>query len=75
MLASALPEESPVFDESLNSNHIANNAQKDKAAEADVKAAWETEADAVDHSILILPGVKDMIECMPDGRYKAIEQS
>ncbi|KAH8112702.1 HAD-like protein [Phellopilus nigrolimitatus] len=69
MLASALPEDSSVFDESLDSNHIANDAQKDKAAEADIEAAWETEADAVDRSIRILPGVKDMIECIPDGRY------
>ncbi|KAH8112543.1 HAD-like protein, partial [Phellopilus nigrolimitatus] len=68
MLASALPEVSPVFDESPKSNLTANDVQK-KATEDDVEAAWETEADAVDRSIHILPGVKDMIECIPDGRY------
>ncbi|KAH8106675.1 HAD-like protein [Phellopilus nigrolimitatus] len=61
MLASAIPEDSvlPVFDESIDK----------KRAYADIEAAWETEADAVDRSIRILPGVKDMIECIPDGRY------
>ncbi|KAH8103221.1 HAD-like protein [Phellopilus nigrolimitatus] len=61
MLASAIPEDSvhPVFDESTD----------EKRADADIEAAWETEAEAVDRSICILPGVKDMIECIPDGRY------
>ncbi|KAH8112536.1 HAD-like protein [Phellopilus nigrolimitatus] len=61
MLASAISEDSvlPVFDESTD----------EKRADADIEAAWETEADAVDRSIHILPGVKDMIECIPDGRY------
>ncbi|KAH8112574.1 HAD-like protein [Phellopilus nigrolimitatus] len=68
MLASALPEDTSVFDESPESNFTAHNAQK-KAAEADIEATWETEAEAVDRSICILPGVKDMIECIPDGRY------
>ncbi|KAH8112537.1 HAD-like protein [Phellopilus nigrolimitatus] len=68
MLVSALPEDSPVFDESPESNYTANDAQK-KATEDDVDAARETEAEAVDRSIRILPGVKDMIECIPDGRY------
>ncbi|KAH8112535.1 HAD-like protein [Phellopilus nigrolimitatus] len=61
MLASAISEDSvlPVFDESTD----------EKRADADIEAAWETEADAIDRSIRILPGVKDMIECIPDGRY------
>ncbi|KAH8106668.1 HAD-like protein [Phellopilus nigrolimitatus] len=66
MLASALSEDSalPVFDESTDDKHA--NA---KAMEADIEAAWETESEAVDRSIRILPGVKDMIACIPDGRY------
>ncbi|KAH8106667.1 HAD-like protein [Phellopilus nigrolimitatus] len=70
ILASALPEESsaPVFDESPDTDYIADDVQK-KPAEADIEAAWEMEADAVDRSIRILPGVKDMIACIPDGRY------
>ncbi|KAH8112573.1 HAD-like protein [Phellopilus nigrolimitatus] len=61
MLASAIPEDSvhPVFDESTD----------EKRADADIEAAWETEADSADRSIRILPGVKDMIECIPNGRY------
>ncbi|KAH8112710.1 HAD-like protein [Phellopilus nigrolimitatus] len=69
MLVSALPEDSSVFDESPKYNYTANDAQKEREAEADVDAARETEAEAVDRSIRILPGVKDMIECIPDGRY------
>ncbi|KAH8112548.1 HAD-like protein [Phellopilus nigrolimitatus] len=71
MLASALPEEldAPVFDESPDSNYGANDAQKENAAETDIEAAWETETDAVDRSIRILPGVRDMIDRIPDGRY------
>ncbi|KAH8112541.1 HAD-like protein [Phellopilus nigrolimitatus] len=71
MLASALPEASnaPVFDEPPESNYTAHDTQKEKPVEADIEAAWETEADVVDRSIRILPGVKDMIECIPDGRY------
>ncbi|KAH8106689.1 HAD-like protein [Phellopilus nigrolimitatus] len=69
MLASALPEVSPVFDESPESNYTTSNAQKEKAAAADVEAAREAEADAIDRSIRILPGVKDMIACIPEGRY------
>ncbi|KAH8112726.1 HAD-like protein [Phellopilus nigrolimitatus] len=64
MLASALPEDSPVFDESSDDKH-----GDEKQVDADIEAAWETEADSVDRSIRILPGVKDMIECIPDGRY------
>ncbi|KAH8103683.1 HAD-like protein [Phellopilus nigrolimitatus] len=41
----------------------------EKKTENDIDAAWETEADGVDRSIHILPGVKDMIECIPAGRY------
>ncbi|KAH8112528.1 HAD-like protein [Phellopilus nigrolimitatus] len=66
ILASAISEDSvlPVFDESTDDKHV-----DEKQADADIDAAWETEADAVDRSIRILPGVKDMIECIPDGRY------
>ncbi|KAH8106693.1 HAD-like protein [Phellopilus nigrolimitatus] len=64
MLASALPEGSPVPDESAEDKHA-----DEKRTDTDIEAAWETEEDAVDRSIHILPGVKDMIDCIPDGRY------
>ncbi|KAH8112539.1 HAD-like protein [Phellopilus nigrolimitatus] len=64
MLASARPEGSPVFDESAEDKHV-----DEKRTDTDIEAAWETEADVVDCSIRILPGVKDMIECIPNGRY------
>ncbi|KAH8116114.1 HAD-like protein [Phellopilus nigrolimitatus] len=69
-LSSTLPKDSdvPVFDESPEEKHTANESYE-KRAEADVEAAWETEAEIVDRSIRILPGVKDMIACIPDGRY------
>ena len=40
-----------------------------KKADADMVNAWAVEAEAVDRSIRILPGVKRMIESIPDGRY------
>ncbi|KAH8106684.1 HAD-like protein [Phellopilus nigrolimitatus] len=64
MLTSALPEGSPVFDESAEDKHA-----DEKRTDTDIEAAWETEAEVVDRSIRILPGVKDMIECIPNGRY------
>ncbi|KAH8103220.1 HAD-like protein [Phellopilus nigrolimitatus] len=66
MLTSAIPEDSvlPVFDESTEDRHV-----DEKQADTDIEAAWETEADSVDRSIRILPGVKNMIECIPEGRY------
>ena len=40
-----------------------------KEVARDVKAAWEIEADSVDRSIQILPGVREMIDSIPEGRY------
>lgn len=40
-----------------------------RMVEEDVKAAWSVEADGVDRSIRILPGVKKMLESIPEGRY------
>ena len=37
--------------------------------EVDASEAWKIEAAAVNRSIKILPGVKRMIESIPDGRY------
>ncbi|KAH8112544.1 HAD-like protein [Phellopilus nigrolimitatus] len=71
-LVSARPEASdePVFDKFADSDHTENDARM-KAVEAQIEAAFEAacEADAVDRSIRILPGVKDMIACIPEGRY------
>lgn len=35
----------------------------------DVEAAWELESDGIDRGVRILPGVKDMISSLPEGRY------
>lgn len=40
-----------------------------EAIEEDIEAAWEIEADGVDRSVRILPGVRNMIDSLPDGRY------
>lgn len=37
--------------------------------EDDTIAAWQLEAASVDRSVRILPGVKDMMSSIPDGRY------
>lgn len=37
--------------------------------EQDIEAAWELEADGVDRSVRILPGVRNMIDSIPDGHY------
>lgn len=43
----------------------------DKVAELreDVETAWAIESDGVDRSIRILPGVKKMLDSIPEGRY------
>ena len=41
----------------------------------DVEAAWEIEADGVDRSIQILPGVREMIDSIPEGRYAVATSS
>ena len=35
----------------------------------DVFAAWQIEAAAVDRSVRILPGVKGLMDSIPEGRY------
>ncbi|KAI5118111.1 hypothetical protein M0805_003465 [Coniferiporia weirii] len=47
---------------------VLDDKEKDRL-EDDVEAAWELEADGVDRSIRILPGVKEMIESIPEGLY------
>lgn len=45
------------------------NSKDNKELVHDIEAAWEIESDGVDRSIRILPGVKNMIESIPAGRY------
>ena len=45
------------------------NSKDNKELVHDIEAAWEIESDGVDRSIRILPGVKNMIESIPVGRY------
>ena len=60
---SALPEgrETDVFEE--------ERSREKEQLENDIEAAWEIEADGVDRSVKILPGVHDMIASIPKGRY------
>lgn len=37
--------------------------------ERDLDAMWDAEEDLVDRSVQILPGVRRMIESIPEGRY------
>lgn len=37
--------------------------------EADLQELWETEEDLIDRSVRILPGVRRMIDSIPDGRH------
>ncbi|PAV16749.1 HAD [Pyrrhoderma noxium] len=46
-----------------------SNSKDNKELVYDIEAAWEIESDGVDRSIRILPGVKNMIESIPAGRY------
>ena len=43
--------------------------EQKETIEEDIEAAWEIEADGVDRSVRILPGVRNMIDSIPDGRY------
>ena len=45
------------------------SASKPKHLEEHEFKAWQIEAASVDRSVQILPGVKRMIESIPEGRY------
>lgn len=60
-------EDTSVFEDEQRQALAKESAQKNTIH--DVEAAWEIEADGVDRSIHILPGVREMIDCLPDGRY------
>lgn len=64
---SAVPEgrETDVFEDERPSSE----KEKEKELENDIEAAWEIEADGVDRSVKILPGVHKMIASIPEGRY------
>lgn len=48
---------------------VFDDERREKETEADIEAAWEIEADGVDRSVKILPGVHNMIASIPEGRY------
>ena len=47
---------------------IVNSLDMDRV-KADAKEAWRIESDGIDRSIRILPGVRRMLESIPEGRY------
>lgn len=68
-MSSVLEEEPREFDDAImEENHremLADEIQLKK----DQLKAWQIEASAVDRSVRILPGVKRMIESIPEGYY------
>ena len=41
----------------------------DEGEKKDLLEAWQMEAAAVDRSVRILPGVKKLMDSIPEGRY------
>jgi hypothetical protein len=41
----------------------------DSKTQEDVLEAWQVEAAGVDRAVRILPGVRKMLDSIPDGRY------
>ncbi|THG98747.1 hypothetical protein EW145_g7371, partial [Phellinidium pouzarii] len=68
MLAMSTLPEGNVAEDDITAEEAMYEDKKDKL-ENDIEAAWEIEAEGVDRSIRILPGVKNMIESIPAGRY------
>lgn len=67
-LHSEIPEE--VFEDDEDVIRIGSNEEFDgKQVKRDVLEAWQTEAASVDRSVRILPGVRRMIDSLPEGRY------
>lgn len=59
-------DESPLDDE----NTLASvKEEAEKTLEKDIRSAWQIEAASVDRSVRILPGVREMIDSIPEGRY------
>lgn len=67
---SALPEsESAVFEDQVMGKIHESALGDELELKKHELTAWQIEATAVDRSVQILPGVKTMIESIPDGRY------
>ncbi|THH30038.1 hypothetical protein EUX98_g4145 [Antrodiella citrinella] len=67
----SLPErEVAVFEDPImEERHQEMLADEEMKLRKDQLSAWQLEATAVDRSVQILPGVKNMISSIPDGRY------
>lgn len=57
---------------SFGSSRGSYRGNQKQAIKEDIEAAGEIEADCVDRSIRILPGVRNMIDSLPDGRYAVV---
>jgi HAD superfamily hydrolase (TIGR01509 family) len=67
---SAVPEvDSAVFEDPIMEQVHESILGDDLQVKKHELAAWQVEASAVDRSVQILPGVKRMIESVPNGRY------
>ena len=55
-------------------SHLGQGITEEDAATA-IDEAWEAEEDAVDMSVRILPGVRAMIDALPEGKYAVGETS
>ncbi|KAF9017714.1 HAD-like protein [Hymenopellis radicata] len=70
---SSVPEYAPTFDDDdmdiAHNEIIASELNSEAKVIEDVMEAWEIEAASVDRSVRILPGVKKMLDSLPQGRY------
>ncbi len=70
---SVVPEYAPTFDDddmdTVHNEIIATELNSDSKVVEDVMEAWEIEAASIDRSVQILPGVKKMLDSLPQGKY------
>jgi len=71
MLTMSVPEGEPLVfeDPVMEEQHNEFLAREEAKLQKHQLEAWQIEACAVDRSVQILPGVKKMIDSIPDGRY------
>ncbi|KAF8912669.1 HAD-like protein [Mucidula mucida] len=70
---SVVPEYAPTFDDddmdTVHDEIIASELNSESKVVEDVMEAWEIEAASIDRSVQILPGVKKMLDSLPQGKY------
>ena len=68
-LLAMTPDRARIAESTVEEDEETTFVQDDKQAKVHQLQAWQEEAAAVDRSVRILPGVKKMIESIPEGRY------